>query len=166
MNCLDYVLNVNAVLAFFMLIIIWCETHCLHTHLKVVFYIYILNCLILISSQIIFPQMFYLDKKIKYFNASLLPQLSLFTPDHWWHRAQVPSTLLQDWHLYPWDGCSRALCEEWPPLCFCSRATWSPTSSLWYQVTYKANSGFFSSLPLCQAFHSQASQLKWTNQTV
>lgn len=72
---------------------------------------------------------------------TFLPQLSLFTPDHRWHRAQVPSPLLQDRHLHPWDGCPRALCEEWPPLCFRSRATWSPTSSLRYQVTREANIG-------------------------
>lgn len=64
------------------------------------------------------------------------PQLPLFTPDHRWHRAQVPFTLLQDRHLHPWDRCSWTLCEERPPLRLRSWTTRPSPTSLWYQVTY------------------------------
>lgn len=70
-------------------------------------------------------------------------QLPLFTPDHRWHRAQVPFTLLQDRHLHTWDRCSWTLCEERPPLRLRSWTTWPSATSLWYQV------GFF---PLCVSF--------------
>lgn len=61
-------------------------------------------------------------------------QLPLFTPDHRWHRAQVPFTLLQDRHLHPWDRCPWTLCEERPPLRLRSWTTWPSATGLWYQV--------------------------------
>lgn len=104
--------------------------------LSFIFLDYIL--LLFKASECISSFSIYIDEPVLFSS-----QLPLFTPDHRWHRAQVPFTLLQDRHLHPWDRCSWTLCEERPPLRLRSWTTWPSATGLWYQV------GFF---PLCVSF--------------